>query len=81
MNNKNTYKLNSFLRYINKLTPGKTAHSDTFASVTCVKAADYSKGHVARLNRSGYGTRKFKIDGVNGRFTPAKLREKLAEMA
>lgn len=81
-NTKNQYALKSFLDNVNKLTPGRSAVSE-FGRVTCKKAADHSRGRVARLNRTGYGTRLFSLSGseyaASGKYTLGKLRQKLAD--
>ena len=81
-NTKNQYALKSFLDNVNKLTPGRSAVSE-FGRVTCKKAADHSRGHVAHLNRTGYGTRLFSLSSseyaASGKYTLGKLRQKLAD--
>ena len=77
------YRLKSFLGNVNKLIPGKTAVSEDFGRVTCLKAADRSRNRNDRLHRSGYGTRLFSMSKSkhipSGKYTLGKLRSRLAE--
>ena len=56
----------SFLDNINKLSKWGTrkAYSkDGLMSVELVREADHSRGVVSHLNRTGYGTRRFRVRG------------------
>lgn len=56
----------SFLDNINKLSKwgSKKAYSkDKKMCVTLAREADHTRGNVARLNRTGYGTRRFRVSG------------------
>lgn len=75
------YALKSFISNVHKLTPGRSVTSDLFGRVTCISAADHSKGRVIALRRTGYGTRKFSLSkspvAPSGKYTITKLVQKL----
>ena len=73
--------LRGFMSNVNKLTPGRSCSDKFYGRVTCIHAADYSKGKNSFLGRSGYGTRKFSVRNSafvkSGSYTLGGLRAKL----
>ena len=65
MNRKNSRLIaKSFLSNVNKLSKwgARKAYSkDGLMAVELVRPADHTRGYVARLNRTGYGTRRFRV--------------------
>jgi hypothetical protein len=62
----NRYEAESFLDNINKLNMNgtKKAYSkDKSICVTIARNADHSRGVCKRLNRTGMGTRRFRVAG------------------
>ena len=79
--NKQETILRGFMSNVNKLTPGRSCFDKFYGRVTCIRAADYSKGKNNFLGRSGYGTRKFSVSKSafvkSGAYTLGGLRAKL----